>query len=171
MGSHLFQQSCHQLFSPSIITRSKEKHLLGCRVGSWDQWLGSMAHNLLANRVYFRVTSPTNSQPLIPKPHFPPHRDADIQWSTPPAGDVLTGAGEAFFNGAVTLDALKASQAEREDPGNAPPMRALPLAFLAPEVGVRVVKAVGWEVRWWLRSLNNTVGQVGFLPFWDPDGS
>ena len=63
---------------------------------------------------------------------------------------------EAFFNGTVTLDALKASQAEREDPGNAPPMRALPLAFLAPEVGVRVVKEVG---------------QVGFLPFWDPDGS
>jgi len=43
------------------------------------------------------------------------------------------GSIKAFFNGTVTLEALKASQAEREDPGNAPPMRALPLAFLAPE--------------------------------------
>lgn len=41
-----------------------------------------------------------------------------------------TVSTEAYFEGKSSLEELKKSQSERVDPGNAPPMRALPLAFL-----------------------------------------
>ena len=54
----------------------------------------------------------------------------------PPAvpGGERSGHGSVkdFFRGKVTLEVLKQSQATRVDPGNAPPMRALPLAFVDP---------------------------------------
>ncbi|CAK9006093.1 unnamed protein product [Durusdinium trenchii] len=40
------------------------------------------------------------------------------------------GSIKAFFRGETSLEEQKKGQAMREDPGNAPPMRALPLAFL-----------------------------------------
>ena len=36
------------------------------------------------------------------------------------------------FRGKASIQEVKDLQAARPDPGNAPPMRALPLAFLAP---------------------------------------
>ena len=43
------------------------------------------------------------------------------------------GSVKHFFRGRTTLEKLRESQASRVDPGNAPPMRALPLAFVDPE--------------------------------------
>ncbi|CAE7244474.1 frmA [Symbiodinium natans] len=42
------------------------------------------------------------------------------------------GSVKYFFNGKTSLNELRESQASRVDPGNAPPMRALPLAFVDP---------------------------------------
>ena len=48
------------------------------------------------------------------------------------AGGERSGHGsvKGFFRGKATLAELRDSQANRVDPGNAPPMRALPLAFV-----------------------------------------
>lgn len=41
------------------------------------------------------------------------------------------GSIKRFFRGQQRLEDIRASQAAKEDPGNAPPMRSLPLAFVA----------------------------------------
>eukprot|EP00435_Cladocopium_sp_Y103_P034285 s1863_g8.t2 len=55
------------------------------------------------------------------------HRPAP---ALPGIGRAGHGSIKAYFEGRSSLEELKKSQAERVDPGNAPPMRALPLAFL-----------------------------------------
>jgi len=41
------------------------------------------------------------------------------------------GSIEAWYTGAKSIDEVRAAQASRDDPGNAPVMRAVPLAFVA----------------------------------------
>ena len=70
---------------------------------------------------------------------------------------------EAYFEGKTSLEELKKSQSERVDPGNAPPMRALPLAFLELEEVGEAGGWLGWERRIWPKSQWDSTSPVVIL--------